>query len=137
MKKILMMAVAAGVLMSPTFAMAQDFKGGGKNKERMEALKNMSPEERKELMETKRAQWQSMSEEEREAKRAEYKAKHEARKAEMDAKYDTLTDEQKTNLTKGPLKNVAGTCYPENLVTGCVEQVLMGTISKESMCLHD
>ena len=49
----------------------------------------------------------------------------------------TLTDEEKINLTKGPLKNVAGTCYPENLVTGCVEQVLMGTISKESMCLHD
>ncbi|NCO03459.1 MAG: hypothetical protein GW903_04635 [Alphaproteobacteria bacterium] len=107
MKKILMMAVAAGVLMSPTFAMAQDFKGGGKNKERMEALKNMSPEERKELMETKRAQWQSMSEEEREAKRAEYKAKHEARKAEMDAKYDTLTDEQKAKVDAKRAKHKA------------------------------
>lgn len=49
----------------------------------------------------------------------------------------TLTDEEKINLTKNPLKNVVGTCYPENLVTGCVEQILMGTISKESMCLHD
>jgi len=49
----------------------------------------------------------------------------------------TLTDEEKINLTKSPLKNVVGTCYPEDLVTGCIEQVLMGTISKESMCLHD
>ena len=49
----------------------------------------------------------------------------------------TLTDEQKINLDKGPLKNIVGTCYPENLVTGCVEQVLMGIISRESMCLND
>ena len=49
----------------------------------------------------------------------------------------TLTDEEKNNLTKGPLKNIIGTCYPEELVTGCVKQVLMGTISKESMCLDD
>jgi len=49
----------------------------------------------------------------------------------------TLTDEQKNNLTKGPLKNIVGTCYPEELITGCVEQVLMGTVSKESMCLDD
>ncbi len=49
----------------------------------------------------------------------------------------TLTDKQKINLTKGPLKNIVGTCYPEELVTGCVEQVLMGTISKEFMCLND
>jgi len=49
----------------------------------------------------------------------------------------TLTDEQKNNLTKGPLKNIVGTCYPEELVTSCVEQVLRGTISKESMCLDD
>ena len=48
-----------------------------------------------------------------------------------------LTEEQKINLTKGPLKNIMGTCYPEYLVYGCVEQVLMGTISKESMCLND
>jgi len=48
-----------------------------------------------------------------------------------------LTDEQKNNLTRGPLENIIGTCYPEDLVTGCVEQVLMGTISKESMCLEN
>ena len=48
-----------------------------------------------------------------------------------------LTAEQKINLTKGPLKNIVGTCYSEDLVIGCVEQVLMGTISKESMCLDD
>ena len=45
----------------------------------------------------------------------------------------TLTDEQKNNLTLGSLKNIVGTCYPEDLVTGCVGQVLMGTISKELM----
>lgn len=49
----------------------------------------------------------------------------------------TLTDEQKINLTKGPLKNIVGTCYPEEQVIGCVEQVIMGTISKGSMCLDD
>jgi len=49
----------------------------------------------------------------------------------------TLTEEQKNNLTKGPLKNIVGTCYPEELVTGCVGQVLMGTISKESLCLEN
>ena len=49
----------------------------------------------------------------------------------------TLTDEQKINLSKGPLKNIVGTCYPEELVTGCVAQVLKGIISKESMCLDD
>jgi len=47
----------------------------------------------------------------------------------------TLTEEQKINLTNGPLKNIVGTCYPDELITGCVKQVLMGTVSKESMCL--
>ncbi|PIR88676.1 MAG: hypothetical protein COU09_01130 [Candidatus Harrisonbacteria bacterium CG10_big_fil_rev_8_21_14_0_10_44_23] len=46
-----------------------------------------------------------------------------------------LTEEQTLDLANGPLKNIAGTCYPDELITGCVEQVLMGTISKESMCL--
>lgn len=46
----------------------------------------------------------------------------------------TLTDEQKINLNKGPLKNIIGTCYPEDNVTGCIQQVIKGTISKESMC---
>ena len=48
----------------------------------------------------------------------------------------TLTDEQKINLNKGPLENIVGTCYSENIVTGCIEQVIMGTISKESMCME-
>ena len=49
----------------------------------------------------------------------------------------TLTDEEKISLTKGHLKNIQGTCYPEYLVTGCVPQVNGGSISKESMCLND
>lgn len=98
MKKILMMAVAAGVLMSPTLVIADDYKGGGKHKERMEALKNMSPEERKAHMEAKRAEWEAMSPEERDAKRADHKAKREARKAEMDAKYETLSAEEKAKV---------------------------------------
>ena len=47
----------------------------------------------------------------------------------------TLTEEQKTDLASGPLKKIVGTCYFDELITGCVEQVIMGTISKESMCL--
>jgi len=47
----------------------------------------------------------------------------------------TLTKEQKIKLADGPLKEIVGTCYPDELITGCVEQVIMGTISKESMCL--
>ena len=47
----------------------------------------------------------------------------------------TLTEEQRINLTNGPLKNIVGTCYPDELITSCVKQVLMGTVSKESMCL--
>jgi len=47
----------------------------------------------------------------------------------------TLTEEQKTSLANGPLKNIAGACYPDELTTGCIEQVIMGTISNESMCL--
>jgi len=46
-----------------------------------------------------------------------------------------LTEEQKNNLNNGPLKNIVGTCYSDELITGCVEQVIMGTLSKESMCL--
>jgi len=45
-----------------------------------------------------------------------------------------LTDDQKYNLTKGPLNNIVGTCYPEEQAVGCVKQVLIGTISRESMC---
>ncbi len=46
-----------------------------------------------------------------------------------------LTEKQKINLNNGPLKNIVGTCYSDDLITGCVKQILMGTISKESMCL--
>jgi len=46
----------------------------------------------------------------------------------------TLTEEQKSNLNNGPLKNIVGICYPDEIITGCVEQVLMGVVSKESMC---
>lgn len=48
-----------------------------------------------------------------------------------------LTEEQKNDLMKGPLKNIVGTCYPEELAIGCVAQVIKGTISQESMCLTD
>lgn len=49
----------------------------------------------------------------------------------------TLTDEQKINLARGPLKNIIGTCYPEDLITDCVEQVIKGTISQQSLCPDD
>lgn len=49
----------------------------------------------------------------------------------------TLTDEEKNNFAKGPLKKIVGTCYPDEEITGCVEQVIMGTISKNSMCLDE
>ena len=49
----------------------------------------------------------------------------------------TLTEEQKTVLINVPIKNILGTCYPDDLLTGCVKQVIKGTISKESMCLDN
>ena len=48
----------------------------------------------------------------------------------------TLTEEQKVKLTNSPVENIIGTCYPDELITGCIKQVLMGTVSKESMCLN-
>ena len=48
-----------------------------------------------------------------------------------------LTDEQKINLAKSPLKNIVGTCYLKGLATGCVKQILKGTISKEFRGLHN
>lgn len=48
-----------------------------------------------------------------------------------------LTEEQKIILMREPLKNMAGTCYADNFPTGCVEQVIMGEISKESMCSNN
>lgn len=48
-----------------------------------------------------------------------------------------LTEVQKIEFKKGPLKNITGTCYPDNLIIGCVEQVIMGAVSKKSMCLDN
>ncbi|MFA6306792.1 MAG: hypothetical protein WCV70_04860 [Patescibacteria group bacterium] len=48
-----------------------------------------------------------------------------------------LTEEQKTTLANKPINNIVGTCYANNFPTGCVKQIIMGTISKKSMCLDD
>lgn len=49
-----------------------------------------------------------------------------------------LTEEQSVMLDSNKtIEGVVGTCYPDELITGCVEQVLMGTVSKESMCLEN
>lgn len=48
-----------------------------------------------------------------------------------------LTDEQKTMIEKESLKNMTGICSADNFTTGCVEQVVMGVVSKESMCLNN
>ena len=48
-----------------------------------------------------------------------------------------LTEEQKTMLIKEPIKDIVGICYSDNFPTGCIKQVIMGIISKESMCLDD
>ncbi|MFC1600063.1 hypothetical protein ACFL3T_03490 [Patescibacteria group bacterium] len=46
-----------------------------------------------------------------------------------------LTEEQKLAIMNKPLTNIVGTCYPNEFASGCVEQILMGTVSKESMCM--
>ncbi len=48
-----------------------------------------------------------------------------------------LSEEQKIMLADESIKNIIGTCYPDNFPTGCVKQIIMGTISKESMCLDN
>jgi hypothetical protein len=48
-----------------------------------------------------------------------------------------LTGEQKIILASEPIKNIIGTCHIDDSPTGCIEQVIMGTISKESMCLDN
>jgi len=48
-----------------------------------------------------------------------------------------LSENQKVMIAKELIKNIIGTCYPNNFPTGCVKQVIMGTISKESMCLNN
>lgn len=49
----------------------------------------------------------------------------------------TLTEEQTIALADGPVQNIVGTCYPEDQTTGCVAQVRMGTVTKESLCLEN
>ncbi|MFH1426313.1 MAG: hypothetical protein ABIG66_02665 [Candidatus Kerfeldbacteria bacterium] len=48
-----------------------------------------------------------------------------------------LTNAQRAALLTQPLDNIVGTCYPDEDLTGCIEQVLLGTITKESMCLEE
>jgi len=47
-----------------------------------------------------------------------------------------LTKEQEKYLDNNTINNITGVCYFGE-PTGCVEQVLMGVISKESMCLSE
>ena len=48
-----------------------------------------------------------------------------------------LTKEQQAMLDDKLIENITGTCYPENLISGCVKQVVKGAISKETMCFED
>ncbi len=47
-----------------------------------------------------------------------------------------LTEEQISEIMNGPVANITGTCYPDGSMSGCVKQVLDGTISKQSLCLE-
>lgn len=46
-----------------------------------------------------------------------------------------LSDEQKIAIGRGPISNIIGTCSADTFATGCVKQVIMGTVTKESLCL--
>ena len=46
-----------------------------------------------------------------------------------------LTEDQIIDLANGPVNNITGTCYPEDQVTGCIAQIQMGKVTKESLCL--
>lgn len=48
-----------------------------------------------------------------------------------------LTEEQRLIINSGLMDSVVGTCFPSNIVSGCVDQVVNGKISKESMCLEN
>jgi hypothetical protein len=48
-----------------------------------------------------------------------------------------LSDAQKTALAQGPIPSITGTCSADLFPTGCIPQVLMGTISRESLCLEE
>lgn len=46
-----------------------------------------------------------------------------------------LTTEQQSVIASGQkISGLTGTCYPEEEIVDCVEQILKGTISKESLC---
>ncbi len=48
-----------------------------------------------------------------------------------------LTSEQQANIDEGNvLMGITGTCYPEELIEGCVKQVLKGIVSQESLCIE-
>ncbi|MBU0706767.1 hypothetical protein KKG41_00135 [Patescibacteria group bacterium] len=48
-----------------------------------------------------------------------------------------LTDEQQAALVDGEVSGISGTCYPEELIKGCVQQVLKGKVTKESLCIDE
>ncbi|MCF7844631.1 MAG: hypothetical protein K9M03_02275 [Kiritimatiellales bacterium] len=48
-----------------------------------------------------------------------------------------LSDEQKIAIEHESIKNIVGTCYADEFASGCVKQVIMGTVSKESLCLNN
>lgn len=82
MKKQLLMAAAAGFcLMTATVAMAEDLAAPAsvearlspEQAEKLEAFKNMSPEERQAFVEQRRAEVQNMTAEEKEAFKAKRK----------------------------------------------------------------
>jgi hypothetical protein len=49
----------------------------------------------------------------------------------------SLSEEQRRVIMSETLKDIIGTCSSNNSPIGCVEQVVMGTVSKESICLSD
>ena len=48
-----------------------------------------------------------------------------------------LTPEQKEIINNETISNIIGICYSDDLIKDCVPQVLMGKITKESMCLEN
>lgn len=48
-----------------------------------------------------------------------------------------LSEKQEIDISDKPIENITGTCYPDELVTGCIPQVVKGSVSKESMCSNE
>jgi len=46
----------------------------------------------------------------------------------------TLSSEERAALVHGPVSGIVGVCASDTEVTGCVPQVLMGSVTSESMC---